>query len=253
MRKIVACLVALMICASMVLPAAAAPFTPSVTYTPCPSIVPVEDPDGNPALGEVLEDDVVIDYVYETCLVVTPVAEAETSTDIPEESRAILLDVYAKLNSCEMQIPYDKFNAGLDSSKMSVRDLFDATFMCGGATTIVDHPAMLEPDGVTFRITFDLGVAADEKIYTLTYIDGEWNPIVSTVNNGDGTVTCVFEKLCPIAFCVENQESSTPEKPPVQTGDPAGDQMIIWIVVGAVSLVALVALVVIYRTKLSKK
>ena len=258
MRKIIACIVALMICASMVLPAAAAPFTPSVTYKPCPDIVPVEDPEGNPAIGEILSGDGVVDYVY-GCLVVTPVSEAETSTEIPEESRAILLDVYAKLTSGEMKIPYEKFNAGLDSSKMSVRDLFDATFLCGGIPNGVDHPKMLEPEGVTFRITFDLGVAADEKIYTLTYKEGEWNPIVSTVNNGDGTVTCVFEKLCPIAFCVGRPGTDTPglpdrpDIPSAGTGDPAGGQMMIWIVLGSVCLVALIAVVVVYRVKLSKK
>ena len=61
---------------------------------------------------------------------------------------------------------------------------------------------MLEPKGVVLELTFDLGVVADAQIFTQTYDEekDEWEPIVSTVNNGDGTITCVFEHLCAIEF-----------------------------------------------------
>lgn len=254
MKKIIACIVALMVCASMVLPVAAAKdtFTPSVTNKPSPDVVPVPDPDGVPAIGEILAGDEVIDYIYEDCLVITAVADADTSELIPDPARDLLLDVYEQLRSGSMKLPYSKFNAGLKDEDMVIRDLFDASFLCGDGTMGTDHPEVLEPAGVVLRITFDLGVAADDKVYTMTYKNGEWDPIVSTVNNGDGTVTCTFEHLCPIAFSVERAESE-PVTPPVQTGDPAGDNMIIWIVVAVASLVALVALVVIYRAKFSKK
>ena len=50
MKKFIACLAVLMLCATMFLPvmAAEAEFTPSVTNKPAPTIVPVMDPDGNP-------------------------------------------------------------------------------------------------------------------------------------------------------------------------------------------------------------
>lgn len=251
MKKFIACIVALMVCASMVLPAYAAPtFTPSVTNKPSPDIVPVIDPDGNPALAEIVRGDEVVGYVYEDCLIVTSVADALTSKYIPAAARDLLLSVYEKLSNGQMKLPYDKFKAGLKADKMVIRDLFDVSFLCAG--TPVDHPAMLEPDGVVLRLTFDLGVGKNDKVYTMTYKDGDWNTIVSTVNNGDGTVTCTFEHLCPVAFSVDTSEAGT-DTPPSETGDPDGENLIMWIVIATVSLVAVVALVVVYRTKLSKK
>ena len=45
----------------------------------------------------------------------------------------------------------------------------------------------------------------------------EWTPVVKTVNNGDGTVTCTFEELGVIAFSVRTEEApeeSEPVQPP---------------------------------------
>lgn len=237
MKKIIAIVVALMLCAAMVMPAAAAgnEFTPSVSNKPAPEIVPVVDPDGNPAIGVLCDGDgQIIDYVYEDCLIITPVSEAKTSTEIPDYAEKVLLDVYGKLTSGEMTIPYEKHDSKLNTGNMVIRDLFDATFIC------MEHPDMLEPQGVTLRIIFDLNVAKDVEVYTMTYKNNEWNPIVSTVNNGDGTVTCTFEKLCPVEFSVK-----TAEEPPVQTGDDSGKDLLLWGSVAAVALVAIVVLAVV--------
>ena len=237
MKKIIAIVVALMLCAAMVMPAAAAgnEFTPSVSNKPAPEIVPVVDPDGNPAIGVLCDGDgQIIDYVYEDCLIITPVSEAKTSTEIPDYAEKVLLDVYGKLTSGEMTIPYEKHDSKLNTGNMVIRDLFDATFIC------TEHPDMLEPQGVTLRIIFDLNVAKDVEVYAMTYKNNEWNPIVSTVNNGDGTVTCTFEKLCPVEFSVK-----TAEEPPVQTGDDSGKDLLLWGSVAAVALVAIVVLAVV--------
>ena len=237
MKKIIAILAVLMLCAAMVIPAAAAnnEFTPSVTNKPAPEIVPVEDPDGEPAIGVICNGDgEIIDYVYESCLIVTPVSQAKTSTEIPDASRQVLLDVYGKLTSGEMTIPYEKHDSKLNTGNMVIRDLFDATFVCE------EHPIMLEPEGVTFVITFDIGVAADVDVYTMTYKNDQWDPIVSTVNNGDGTVTCTFEKLCPVEFSVK-----TAEEPPVQTGDDSGKDLALWGSIAAVAMVGIVVLTVV--------
>lgn len=243
MKRVLAILVAVMLCVACAVPAFAAEteFTPSVTNKPAPEIVPVTDPNGDPAIGVICSDDgQIIDYVYEGCLIITPVSEAETSTEIPEASRTVLLDVYAKLKSGEMTIPYEKHNAKLNSSDMVIRDLFDATFVCQ------EHPEMLEPEGVTLTLVFDLGVAADADVYAMTYKESEWNPIVSCENNGDGTVTCVFEKLCPVEFSVE-----VAAEPPVQTGDVGNTSL--WGLVAVIALVAIIALTVIYRIDAKKR
>lgn len=238
MKKFIACLTVLLICVSLAVPAAAveADFVPSITVKPAPEIVPVPDAEGNPAIALVLDaDGNIIDYVGEDCLVVTAVADATTSTRIPDDAEALLLDVYDKLNSGKMTIPYDKHNAGLDETNMTVRDLFDATWLC------VEHPEMVAPEGVVLQITFNLGVDADVDVYAMSYNDSEWNPIVSCVNNGDGTVTCVFEHLCPIEFSVEGEPDSS------KTGDDIGEQLPMWGLVALVALLAIVVLTVIYR------
>lgn len=247
MKKIIALLTVLMLCAAMVVPASAAnEFTPSVSNKPAPEIVPVVDPNGDPAIGEIINDiEEIIDYVYQPCIVITPVSGATTSTEIPDDARELLLDVYAKLQSGEMTIPYEDLFEGLDNDDMVIRDLFDVTFSCE------EHPAMLAPKGVVFRVTFDIGVEAGVDVYTTTYKNGQWVPAVSTVNNGDGTVTCLIEDFCPVAFSVE-VEDDEPIEPPVQTGDQAGEQLYIWIAVASIALVAVVILSVVYFRGMKK-
>ncbi len=241
MKKLICILTVLTLCAALVVPAMAE-FTPSVSEKPAPEIVPVPDGEGGDGIAIILDEDGnIVEYVYTGCLIVTPVSEVNTSTEIPEESRALLLEVYNKLRSGATVIPYDQFNAGLDPDKMVIRDLFDATFICR------EHPEMLIEDGINMRITFDLGIAAGEDVYVSAYVDGQWEPIVDTVNNGDGTITCLFDQLCPIAFSVEGAVT-----PPAGTGDPAGENLTLWFVLGGAALVALVALAVVYKIN-SKK
>lgn len=238
MKKFIACLTVLMICLSMAVPAAAleTEFVPSISVKPAPEIVPVVDGEGNPAIAMLLNaDGEIIAYIYEDCLVVTAVADAKTSTLIPDSAEALLLDVYAKLMAGEMTIPYDKHDADLDETNMIIRDLYDATWLCD------DHPVAVAPEGVVLQITFDLGVEADKNVYAMSYKNNEWNPIVSCTNNGDGTVTCVFENLCPIEFSVEGEPDSS------KTGDSIGEQLPLWGLVALASLLAIVVLTVIYR------
>lgn len=237
MKKFIAILAVLMLCATMVLPVAAASneFTPSVTNKPAPEIVPVVDPDGNPAVGVICDaDGQIISYVYEDCLIVTPISEANTDTEIPDSSRDVLLDVYNKLTSGKMTLPYEKHSSKLNAGNMVIRDLFDAAFICS------EHPDILETEGVVLKITFDLNVEAGVDVYTMTYNNDAWNPIVSTVNNDDGTVTCIFEHLCPVEFSVQ-----TAEEPPVQTGDDSAKDLALWGGVAALALVAIIVLTVV--------
>lgn len=285
MKKILACVIALVMLMGLCIPALAVHEVPSVTKDPAPQVVPVIDPDGKPAVGVIRDEEGdILDYVYTDCLIVTAVADALASTEIPDYARELLLDVYAKLTEGTMKLPYEKFNAGLDAAKMVIRDLFDATFLC------VEHPDMLEPAGVVLEITFDIGVEADKDVYVMTYKNQDWNPIVSCVNNGDGTVTCLFDHLCPVSFSVEvddegptepsdpTDEPSEPtdeptdaptEKPgedkpteskpdgttggdSAETGDNVGYQLPIWGIIALVALAALIVLTVVYRRSMKK-
>lgn len=232
MKKLICLLTVLALAMAFACPVfAAEAFVPSISDKEEPDIVP----DDEGVIGEIWKDDEIIDKVEGDCLVITPISEilkARAITQIPEEAREEMLYVYDQLRSGDMTLPYEQ--DGLDPETMVIRELIDASWLCE------EHPAMLEPEGVTIDLTFDIGVDADTKTYVYVRIDGVWTA-VPVVNNGDGTVTCTFEELCPIAFCV----AAGTGKPPVQTGDTFNPT--IWIVLLAVSAVALVGVVVLRR------
>lgn len=247
MKKIVSLLLIAVLCIGLVCPVLADEFVPSITDKDEPDIVPIPGENGEEYIGVIKDkDDEVVEHVLDGCLVVTPISEATTSTEIPEDSRDILLDVYGKLTDGTMNLPYDKFDANLDPSTMVIRDLFDASWLCGegsGFTDHPDHPAILAVPGNTLTLTFNLGVGKYDTVYVMTYINGVWEPIVSTTNNGDGTVTCVFEDICPIAFSI----GSAYTNPPAQTGD--NSMIFLWAGLLAVATLALAALIVVPAIK----
>ena len=244
MRKVICCLLAVLLCMSLAVPAFAAEddFVPSISYKEEPEIVPVPGVDNPPAIGILYDEDGnIIDYVREGCLVVTPVSEAKTSTEIPDDARALLLQVYEELLDGTMKLPYEE--NGLDPEKMVIRDLFDATFLCE------EHPKMMADGKLILDITFDIGVAAGVEVTVMTYVDGVWTPIVKTVNNGDGTITCSFDKICPIVFCVPVGTNV----PPSQTGDIAGNNLLLWVGLLLASAAAVTVLAVdLHRKNASK-
>ena len=77
MKKIISLFIVLMLCLSLAAPAFAAEsaFVPSITYKPNPEIVPVEDENGEEAIGVIRDaNGEIVDYVYHGCLLITPVA-----------------------------------------------------------------------------------------------------------------------------------------------------------------------------------
>lgn len=228
MRRIFSLIALLVMCLTMVMPAmvCADTFVPSIGYKDGPEAEDAE-------LGDEVPEDVG------ACLIITSVMAAkEKTTDIFQEDRDLLLDVYAKLSDGSMKLP-------LDDSYV-IRELVDVNFK--KTTCVIPehlHMEKLQEEDVTIKIVFDLGVKATTEVVVLSYNNGEWAPIKSVVNNGDGTLTCEFEHFCPVAFCV--QEGA--EDGPSQTGDPLGNMFYIWIALLVVSVVALVILVILIRRK----
>lgn len=244
MKRCVSLMIALVMCLTLACPVLAEEFVPSINAKDAPSIVTVKDDQGKDAIGELIdENDNVVGYLYEECLVITPVSQAKTSTLIPDQAEELLLDVYAKLNDGSMSLPYEKLKDNVDPATMVIRDLFDVSWLCGEGTEMEgtghpDHPTEVAPKGIRVRLIFDLDVSAIANVYCMSYKNDAWNPVVSCVNNGDGTVTAVFEDFCPVAFSVGSRYTT----PPAATGDPAN--IVLWIVVMVVSIVALGAVVI---------
>lgn len=226
MKKIFSLIAVLVMCLAMVAPAvvSADTFVPSISYKDGPEV----------ESAEMENEDVA------NCVVVTSVLAAqEKTTDIFQEDRDLLLEVYAKLADGSVKLPLAEYYV--------IRELVDVSFK---KVECIDpehtHEDDLAEEGVTITIDFDLGVKASTEVVVLSYHDGEWAPIKSVVNNGDGTVTCEFEHFCPVAFCVQEGAESGPS----QTGDAMAKTLYIWVAVLAVSLVALVVLfVVLFRRK----
>lgn len=243
MRRVLCLLTVLMLCVSMVCSVSAAEgaFVPSITYKPDPEIVPVVDENGNEVIGAILDDSgEVVDYVDHGCLLVTPIAHVwDEDEEVPEEVEQLLTFVYEELNTQNMEIPYEKHGSDVDAANMVVRDLFDARWSC------TEHHDMVEEEGVVFEITFDLGVMPDVPIYVMTYDEAtkEWTPIVKSVNNGDGTVTCTFEHLCAIEFSMPMMAAAAP------VDDAPSTNILPWIVILALAVVAVIGVLVVKNKK----
>lgn len=210
-------------------------FVPSITYKPYPEIVPVEN--GDEAYIGVIRDQngEILDYIGHECLEITPIAHVwDDEVEVPEEVEKLLLFVYEALNDGSMKLPYEKHEADLDPANMVIRDLFDARWVCE------EHPEMLEENGITFEIVFDLGVVADAEIYVMTYDEEtkEWSPVVDAVNNGDGTVTCTFEHLCAVEFSMPVAAAA------VSTEEAQSPNVLPWIIVLIVAAAAVVCVVI---------
>lgn len=229
MRKMVCALLALLLCCSMVFPVFAAEgFVPSISYKNAPD---VEDAVLQGGSGE--KEDVA------GCIVVSSIKDAkQKTTDIDQETRDLLLEVYDELEDGSVKLP-------VDNEKYVVRELVDVSF---GKTSCVDaghgHEEALEETDVTATVKFDLGVGKYTDVVVLAYVDGKWQQIKSVTNNGDGTVTCVFDRFCPVAFCVE--ATAVGESP--KTGDQVAS-MTLWIVLLIVSAAAVVVLLVFRKKK----
>lgn len=223
MKKMICLLAALLLFVMTAAPAYAAgeEFVPSITYKDAPEI----------------EDAVMDDEDVGPCLIVSSILDCrEESTDISQEARDELLEIYEELKAGDMELP-------LEDEDYVVRELVDVSW---AESTCVEevhgHEEWLEEPGNTVEITFDLGVSPSTDVAVFVYVDGEWIE-VETENNGDGTVTCEFEQICPVAFCVDPDDETAPPA----TGDLAMDQILLWGGLMVLSLLLLILLLVLRR------
>lgn len=227
MKKVICMVLVLMVTLSLALPvfAAEGEFVPSITYKDAPDIKKAEM-DG---------DDVT------PCIVVTSVGGARNkSTDITQDERNLLLAVYEDLKNGKSKLPINE--------DYVIRDLVDLSYEHDDCRILDEHgqkDQKLQKKGVTLTVDFDLGVSKYTDVIVMTYIDGKWTPIESVTNNGNGTVTCVFEDICPVVFALKQSQYGGN----AQTGDAVGQNMGLWIGVFAVSGAALVAAVVVYSKR----
>lgn len=168
MKKIISLVLALMLCVALAVPAMAAP---SVTY-------------------EAVSKEILVDSAFNgeevssKLVVTTELGAANSDVVCPE-----YLEVLEQIKSGAMVLPLEE---GFELRDVVCVDFIDE-----------EMAEALKEEGVTVTVTFDLGVAAEAEVVAFSFVDGEWIEAVSVVNNGDGSVTVVFEDICPVVFAVK--------------------------------------------------
>lgn len=213
MKKLIAILIAITVCCAMVLPVAAEEFVPSISYKDNPEIL--EEP--------VIKDDAQ-EEVKDVELVITPVSDAlNTPENDREHYEAGLVDVYQQLEDGSMKLPEPEE----DGKYYVIRDLIDIS--------VLDSEGK-DADVSSVEVVFDLGLQNGQNIVIMVFDGNEWKVVDAVTYNNNGSVTVVFDTLGPVAFCVENEGSSS-------TGDKMAAELGIWVTLMAVSACAIVVLI----------
>lgn len=245
MKKLMSVAVVMLLCLSLVLPVCAVEagngFVPSITYKPTPEFVPVYDEAGNEYIGVIKDaEGNILDYVSHGCLLVTPIAHVwDEDIEVPIEVEELLLFLYNGLNDGSITIPYELHEANLDPANMVIRDLFDVRWNCE------EHAKSLDEPGVVLELILDLGVVPEAQIYGQTYDEdtGTWEPLVSVVNNGDGTLTCIFEHLCGVEFSMPLTLT------PAVVEEQKAPNILPWVIILVLAAIGIVAVVVSKKKK----
>lgn len=233
MKKRISLLMAVALCMLLALPAMATEFVPSISYKDGPGV--------RTAIQGVRQDLEDGENVTDCVVITSIIAAREKTTDITQESRDLLLEVYEALSDGSMSLPLE--------GNYVIRELVDISHKQSACVQAADHThdAQLKQEGFVVSVIFDLGVKAGQEVEVLSYQDGQWAEIVSAVNNGDGTVTCIMEHFCPVAFCLD----ADAQQGPAATGDVAGQNLLLWIIVLVAALAAIIVLAV-NRRKLTR-
>lgn len=258
MKRIIAGFWALLLCFTMTCTAFAADFVPSITYKPAPELVTTAGEDGRRIIGYLKDKDGnILSTEYEECLLITPLSEIDNADQLSDEEKQLLKDKYNEFangtttlsDACPAlnDAVASALGAGKNANDLVIKDFFDATALCEELKTL------LPIDGNTIDLTFDIGVAPGTFVAAMVYVNGQWVMVDNVVNNGDGTITGTFEDICPVAFLVpaDTVEDTTNTTP--VTGDANGNSVVIWSAVAGVSLLAIIAVAVIYRRKMGAK
>ena len=222
MKKLICLITALMMFMMVTVPAFAAEddFVPSIEIKDGPEV----------------EDAVIGGENVGSSMVITSVLQAQDqSTGITQEEREHLLNVYNGVLNNEIKAP----NAG---DNYVIQNMVDVSFIGG------NYEEEIEQGNSTVTITFNLGVHPATNVAVYVYDNGEWIDAISVVNNGDGTVTVVLDRLGVVSFCVD----ADAETAPPATGDLAMGDIALWGGMLMVSGVMLVC-VVLMRRKASAK
>ncbi len=253
MKKFFASITVLMLIfsCSISLFAAGNNFVPSISEKPAPEIVEFDE-DGTKYVGKIVDSNgSTIKKIPVGYILITPIAEIDASTELSDEIKNELKTAYAALTAegadlskiCSVlnSIVAEKLGSGKNANNLVIRDFFDVTVIGD------EYKALLATEGNKLVVDLKVSVDAGAFVATTVYVNGEWK-LVDAVNNGDKTITCSFDSVCPVALFVEGTGGS--DNPP-PTG--IGYENFTWIMLAIVSLAAIVVLVKVIVSKHNNK
>lgn len=250
MKRILAITLSIVMLFTLTLSVSAAQFVPSITNKGAPDLIVIDKVNGKDVVGFITNaDGDKLSTEYLDCLIISSITDALNGKELPEGVKEQLLKVYDEfLNGAEISdvcpdladIVKEKWDKDKTPDDLVIKDLFDITDTCD------DISKHLNGDGI-LELTFNVGIAGDSFITAMVYVDGKWVPVRDCINNGDGTVTVKFDKICPVAFLVPGSGQNMDTVSPI-TADTSS--ALIWSGVMVASLAAIVALVI-YRRKVN--
>ena len=247
MKRLLAVVLSIILMLSITVSVSAAQFVPSITNKGAPDLIVIDRINGKDVVGFITDPDgnkVSTEYI--DCLIISSLTQALNDEELPEGVKEELLKVYeefkngAKISEVcpELEdIVKEKWGEDKSADDLVIKDLFDITDYCEDLKTHLNGGSILD-------LTFDLGIAEGTFITAMVYVDGKWVPVVDCINNGDGTVTVKFDKICPVAFLVPGSGQNMDIVSPI-TADTTS--VILWGVVMVVALGCIVALIVFRR------
>ncbi|MBQ8056715.1 MAG: hypothetical protein IJ275_00085 [Ruminococcus sp.] len=253
MKKLLTLVMALVMALTITVSATAATFVPSIENKGAPQLIILDENENGFVVGYITDKEGnKITTEYLDCFIITSITDAlDKNSDVPEDIRKELTDLYKEIcdESTKIsdlcpdldEIVKEKWGKDKTADDLVIKDFFDISGECD---EIKEH---LSEDGSTIELTFDVGVAGDTFITAMVYVDGKWQPVVDTINNGDGTVTVKFSQICPVAFLVPGTGENASVVSPT-TADTSS--VLVWAGIMALSLVAIIALVI-YRRKVN--
>lgn len=217
MKKLALSLMAFVVCAcTLFTPVLATEFVPSVTTGGAPDIV-TSVVDGQEIAGQILDQGGnPVENILPGCIYSYDLQDAlDENSTISEATKKMMNDLFNQFKNGQIKLSdvlpalndlvANEFGEGNNADNLVVRDLFLANLIhddCIQALKVVGNKAQL---------TFKTNIPKDTFLKVAYLVDGKWELAEDVVINEDGTVTALFEDLCPIIFLVPGEMNEAPK------------------------------------------
>lgn len=209
MKKVICFLLVVVMCFALAAPAFATEidFVPSITAKPAPEVnTNTNDDNGNVVIEVKNESGETVHSSGIENLLITPVADVMSgaNTGLSAEAEATLKETFEALNAEGVKlsevmpelIPVAEAMGmtAEDVDNMVVTALFDLTILDENLETY------LEEEGNTIELTLAADIPEGYTAQVMVLVDGEWKAVENVVVNPDGTITCEFAFVGPVAI-----------------------------------------------------